>query len=44
MGITSGQRVLINDKLYFEDQDRAIAINVISDEGFNSIDWNKHNI
>jgi hypothetical protein len=44
MGITSGQRVLINDKLYSEDQDRAIAINLISDEGFNSIDWNKHNI
>ena len=44
MGITSGQRVLINDKLYSEDQDRAIAINVISDKGFNGIDWNKDSI
>ena len=34
MGITSGQRVLINDKLISNDPDRAIAINVITSEGF----------
>jgi NDP-sugar pyrophosphorylase family protein len=44
MGMTSGQRVLINDKLYVEDQDRAIAINAITDGDFNKIDWAEHNI
>lgn len=34
MGVTSGQRVLINDKLIDSDPDRAIAINVITSEGF----------
>lgn len=34
MGMTSGQRVLINDKLISSDPDRAIAINVITSEGF----------
>ena len=44
MGITSGQRILINDKLYEEDIDRASAINVITDDGFNKINWDKYNI
>jgi hypothetical protein len=44
MGITSGERVLINDKLYEDDNDRAISINIITDNGFNSIDWNKYNL
>ena len=44
MGITSGERVLINDKLYEDDKDRAISINIITDNGFNSIDWNKYNL
>lgn len=34
MGMTSGQRILINDKLISSDPDRAIAINVITSEGF----------
>lgn len=39
MGATSGSRVLINDKLHFDDPDRAIGINVITDASFNTIDW-----
>ena len=34
MGATSGQRVLINDKLNVSHRDRAIGINVITNEGF----------
>lgn len=34
MGVTSGQRVLINDKLNVSHRDRAIGINVITNEGF----------
>lgn len=39
MGVTSGERVLINDKLKSQDKDRAISINVITDEGFINQDW-----
>lgn len=39
MGVTSGKRVLINDKLKPEDPDRAIGVNVITDSGFNDTDW-----
>jgi dTDP-glucose pyrophosphorylase len=39
MGITSGCRVLINDKLTDLDVDRAVAVNVITDEGFGHVDW-----
>ena len=41
MGVGNGPRVLINDKLNECDHDRAIAVNVVTDEGFNVIDWNK---
>lgn len=41
MGMTSGTRVLINDKLMLEDSDRAIAVNVITDLGFNTIEWSR---
>lgn len=41
MGVTSGERVLINDKLRDEDVDRAKAINVITDSGFESIRWDE---
>lgn len=34
MGVTSGQRVLINDKLMDKDPDRAVAINLITNDGF----------
>lgn len=39
MGVTSGCRVLINDKLSEDDADRAVAVNVITDEGFGHVDW-----
>ena len=38
MGVTSGQRVLINDKLNVAHPDRAIGINVITNEGFENIE------
>lgn len=38
MGVTSGQRVLINDKLNVSHPDRAIGINVITNEGFENIE------
>lgn len=41
MGVTSGQRVLINDKLISSDPDRAIAINVITSEGFISEEFDR---
>jgi NDP-sugar pyrophosphorylase family protein len=34
MGITSGKRILINDKIDVDSFDRASAINVLTDEGF----------
>lgn len=39
MGVSNGQRVLVNDKLYKDDPDRAIAVNVVTDEGFGKTDW-----
>lgn len=39
MGLTTGPRVLINDKLSEHDPDRALSINVITDQGFESINW-----
>lgn len=44
MGVTSGPRIVINDKLKFSDQDRAVGINVITDQGFNSINWDNYNL
>lgn len=44
MGISSGQRVLINDKYLSTDKDRAISINVVTDDGFKNIDWSEHNL
>lgn len=41
MGLTSGDRVLINDKLSTKNPDRAIASNVITNEGFSSINWSE---
>jgi len=42
--VESGQRILINDKLRDKDTDRALAINVVTDSGFNTIDWKGHNL
>tara|TARA_A100001515_G_C4583288_1_gene213656 strand:- start:1072 stop:2154 length:1083 start_codon:yes stop_codon:yes gene_type:complete len=39
MGVTSGTRVLINDKLSLTDPDRAISVNIKTDQGFFGIDW-----
>jgi hypothetical protein len=39
MGVFGGERILINDKLLEEDTDRAIAINVITNKGFENINW-----
>ena len=41
MGVTSGKRVIINDKLTSVCKSRAESVNVITDSGFNSIDWKK---
>lgn len=39
MGVTSGKRVLINDKLNKKHSDRAVSVNVNTDSGFKNIDW-----
>ena len=44
MGMTSGTRLLINDKLQEIDSDRAIAINLITDSGFKDTDWNAYGL
>lgn len=44
MGITAGKRILINDKLFDDDPDRAMSINVITDQGFNSIMWEEYGL
>lgn len=39
MGVSSGERILINDKYLKNDRDRASSINVVTDLGFKNIDW-----
>jgi len=39
MGLTSGVRVMINDKINDNIPDRAKAINVITNQGFKNVDW-----
>jgi dTDP-glucose pyrophosphorylase len=39
MGLTSGVRVIINDKLNQQDKNRAESVNLITDVGFTSFDW-----
>jgi len=39
MGLTSGERVLINDKINSNIPDRAKAVNIITNSGFNAVDW-----
>jgi dTDP-glucose pyrophosphorylase len=41
MGVTSSERILINDKHLESDKDRAIAINLITDQGFEDTNWGK---
>jgi NDP-sugar pyrophosphorylase family protein len=38
MGV-GGRRYLINDKLSVKDKDRAVGINVITNEGFKTVNW-----
>jgi NDP-sugar pyrophosphorylase family protein len=44
MGLSNGTRILINDKLYKSDLDRAVSINVVTDEGFNSVSWEDYDL
>jgi len=44
MGVGGGQRVIINDKLNIDDQDRAIGINVITDQGWHNISWGDYEL
>ena len=39
MGLTSGDRILINDKINSSCDDRAKSVNVITDSGFSSVQW-----
>lgn len=39
MGVSSGERILINDKYLSKDIDRASAVNVLTDSGFKKINW-----
>lgn len=44
MGVTSGHRIIINDKLNSKDDDRASSINLITNEGFNSTYWEEYGL
>jgi len=44
MGVGGGARVLVNDKLAHNDLDRAIAVNVVTNEGFGSISWEDYDL
>ena len=44
MGMTSGCRIIINDKLNQQDEDRAKSVNVITDLGFTTIEWEKYGL
>ena len=43
MGAASGCRILINDKL-FDNKERALSVNVTTNEGFKKVDWEKYNL
>jgi hypothetical protein len=44
MGLTSGPRIIINDKLNKMDSDRASSINLTTNEGFGKFDWKKYKL
>lgn len=44
MGVSSGVRVLINDKLRDADKNRAVCVNLITDSGFDSVDWEEYDL
>lgn len=44
MGVTSGTRILINDKLTSADGDRARSINLLTNEGFENQYWEDYGL
>ena len=44
MGVTSGHRVLINDKLNSAHPNRAKSVNVITNSGFDIINWEEYGL
>lgn len=44
MGVTSGERILINDKLNPTDNNRSVSVNIITNDGFNSIKWENYKL
>lgn len=44
MGAASGERIIINDKLNESHANRATSINVITNQGFQEINWSKYNL
>lgn len=44
MGVTSGPRVVINDKLDKKYPNRAISVNVITDDGFEKTRWDEYGL
>jgi NDP-sugar pyrophosphorylase family protein len=44
MGVSSGSRYIINDKMAMDDMDRAIGISAITNSGFNTINWTDYGL
>lgn len=44
MDVSKGERFIVNDKLQPKDNDRAVGINLITDAGFDSLDWKKYGL
>jgi len=44
MGVGGGTRILINDKLEKNDVDRAVGVNVITDQGFGTVSWEDYDL
>ena len=44
MGLTTGPRILVNDKLRDTDPDRALAINVTTNQGFTQTNWEQYGL
>jgi NDP-sugar pyrophosphorylase family protein len=44
MGVGGGTRILVNDKLNRTDADRAVGVNVITNEGLGSISWGDYDL
>lgn len=44
MDAGGGERYLVNDKLYASDKNRAVAVNVVTDQGFQTVDWKQYDL